>query len=125
MIVARANPTLTAKGVVLRGRVTPEIAPSTGGHPTGTVSWKVTSANGPPVSCASEVTKLAMKGSAELQDPTAPLSAAQSPYTVTLSYPGDPTFGASIDTLILAVSPAHSQTKLTVAARGLGLRGIR
>jgi hypothetical protein len=114
-ISASANPILTSRGVGLTGRVTPEVTPSTGQHPTGIVTWTVTSATGHSVPCAFGVTTLDQAGNVWCKIAPHELWAADGPYTVTLSYPGDQAFAASAQTGTLAVSTARSRTKLAVA----------
>ena len=114
-ISASANPILTSRGVGLKGRVTPEVAPSTGQHPTGIVTWTVTSATGHSVPCAFGVTTLDQAGNVWCKIARHELWAADGPYTVTLSYPGDQAFAASAQTGTLAVSAARSRTRLAVA----------
>ena len=94
-ISASANPILTSRGVFLKGRVTPEVDPSTGQHPTGTVTWTVTSATGHSVRCAFGVTTLARAGNVWCWVAPHELLAAEGPYTVTLTYPGDQAFTGS------------------------------
>ena len=109
-----ANPTLTSRGVMLRGDMAPGVAPAGGATPTGTVSWSVTSATGQAVPCASGVTQLTRAGKTSCRIAPHELSAADGPYTATLSYPGDPNFGASTQTFTLPVSKDNSRTRLHV-----------
>jgi beta-glucanase (GH16 family) len=109
-----ANPTLTSKGVMLKGSVEPAVTSKGGAMPTGTVSWTVTSANGQSLLCASGTTTLGKARNPSCRIPAHELSAADGPYTATISYPGDSHFSASNQTLTFPVSKANSRTRLAM-----------
>ena len=80
-----------------------------GAKPAGAVTWTVTSTTtGQTVPCASETTALQSNGNTSCKIAPDELSPAASPYTATVSYAGDSTFGASTQTLTLPVSKTDS-----------------
>ena len=125
-VSASTNDVSGSTGVKLDATVAPAVdsvdgasvtttSAAAGAKPAGAVTWTVTSTTtGQTVPCASETTALQSNGNASCKIAPDELSAAASPYTATVSYAGDSTFGASTRTLTLPVSKTDTRTRLTL-----------
>ena len=112
-ISSRTNPTLTAHGANFAAFVT-AAAPGAG-HPSGTATWTVTSADGTAVPCRSgndNVNKVTGRTTCNV-GPGA-LLANSGPYTVTVAYQGDGSFTAGSGTFTQNLSPGSSRIRLSV-----------
>ena len=88
------------------------------GHPTGTATWTVTSADGTSVPCLSGNVNVAINnrtGRTGCKVGTGELLAASGPYTVTVAYPGNGSFTASSGTFTQDMSRGASKTELRVS----------
>jgi large repetitive protein len=114
-ISAKTNPTVTSKAASFSAIVA---AASPGaGHPTGTVTWTITSASGTAVPCSSSndiVNKTSGKTTCNVA--AQELFAANGPYTVSVAYSGDGNFTASTGTFTQDIDQAGSKTTVTVSA---------
>jgi len=112
-ISAKANPTITSKAASFSAVVA---AASPGaGHPTGTVTWTITSASGTVIPCASSNDNVnATSGKTTCSVATQELFAASGPYTVSVAYSGGTNFLASTGTFTQDVSKTGSKVALTV-----------
>jgi hypothetical protein len=113
-IAAKANPTITGEAASFSAIVA---AASPGaGHPTGTVTWTITSASGTAVPCTSSndvVNKTSGKTTCSVA--AQELFAASGPYAVSVAYPGDANFVASTGTFTQNIDRAGSKTAVTVS----------
>jgi hypothetical protein len=88
-------------------------ASSGGARPTGQASWSVTSASGTAVPCVgSNDDNIGRSGVVTCVVARQQLEAADSPYTVSVTYPGADGFTAASATMMQQVGPANSQTWL-------------
>lgn len=90
--------------------LTAAVAPAPDG---GTVAWSVTYASGSSLTCSS--TTALSAGSATCTLGGGILQAANSPYTVSATYSGDPLYATSTGSLSLPVSKGSSTTTATAA----------
>jgi large repetitive protein len=112
-ISAKANPTVTSKPANFTAFVT-AAAPGTG-FPTGVVTWTITGTSGGPVTCkAGNSTVNKKTGKVTCNVGAGQLTAANGPYTVVVSYPGDASFAASVGTFTQTITPTGSRTKIAV-----------
>jgi hypothetical protein len=110
-VTAKANPSVSGSAASFSATVA-AVAPGSG-HPTGTVTWTITSATGTNVPCAtSNDTVNAKTGVVTCSVAAGELSAASGPYTVTVSYPGDANFSSSVGILTQSISKVGSKTTL-------------
>ncbi len=112
-ITSRSNPTLTSRAEEFFA-VVAAAAPGVG-HPTGTATWTVTSANGTSVPCLSSNDNVKVTGRITCSVGTGVLFAASGPYTVTVVYQGSGSFLASSGTFTQSVSRATSKTGLRIS----------
>ena len=113
-ISAKANPTLTGRGAHLTAIVA-AAAPGSGA-PTGTATWTITSADDTAVPCSGGSTTVnKTTGATSCSVGANQLSAADGPYTVSVSYSGDADFLPSTGTFTQTISPAASETRITVS----------
>lgn len=88
-------------------------ATSGGAHPTGPATWSVTSASGTPVPCmGSNDDTIRRSGVITCVVARQQLAATDSPYSVSVDYPGSNGFTAASATLMQPVYAANSQTWL-------------
>ena len=113
-ITSRSNPTLTSRVAEFTG-VVAAAAPGVG-HPTGTATWTVTSANGTNVPCLSSNDNVnKTTGRITCTVGAGVLFAASSPYAVTVVYQGNGSFLAGSGTFTQSVSRATSKTGLRIS----------
>ena len=105
-----ASPT-SGQQVVL----TASVAPAPDG---GTVAWNITYGSGNSLTCNSTTTLSG--GSATCTVSAGILQAANSPYTVTATYSGDPLYATSTGTLRLSVGQGSSTTTATAVVTSSG-----
>ena len=86
------------------------------GAPTGTATWTITSADHTAVPCSGGSTTVdKTTGATSCSVGANQLSAADGPYTVSVSYSGDADFLPSTGTFTQTISRAASETRITVS----------
>ena len=105
---------MSGQGLVFRAMVTPTKVGST--RLTGSVAWTVTGHDGSTVPCTT-VTPINNGGKSDCKIAKVTVLAGSSPLTVTASYSGDGTFGASSGTTTQDVTPAPTRVHIVIATK--------